>query len=104
MKNNIIKNYIIKKSNIHGNGIFTTKFIKKWSKIDVGIKYYFFFIPLITKFGSMINHSYKPNCELLRDKSKYWIISSEDLEFDIELTLNYNKCPWFIDRAKTHCK
>ena len=43
MKNNIIKNYIIKKSNIHGNGIFTTKFIKKWSKIDVGIKYYFFF-------------------------------------------------------------
>ena len=52
----------------------------------------------------MINHSYKPNCELLRDKSKYWIISSEDLEFDIELTLNYNKCPWFIDRAKTHYK
>jgi hypothetical protein len=98
------KNYIIKKSPIHGNGVFTTKYCEYNEIIDIGIEFNLYFFPKITQFGSMINHSYKPSCKLAFDKynNVYYVVPIYNLQKDTEITVNYNDCPWFIERAKDY--
>lgn len=93
----------IKKSNIHGLGIFAQNKINKNKTIGVGIEYKFFTIPIITKnFGSLINHSYKPNTRLYYKNSKYYIVANKNINKGDEITLNYNNTPWFIANAEKH--
>jgi SET domain len=93
------KDWKIKKSKIHGKGIYLTKSFKKNEQIGVGIDYYLGFLPYVTsEFGSWINHSFKPNTRLeYSDKDKvYYIISNEYLPSNTELTLDYKKTPFYI--------
>ena len=95
----------VKKSNIHGIGIFSKKKINKNTKIDIGIQYYYNVIPYITKnFGSLINHSYEPNCHLEMYNNNYYVTSNKIINNKEEITLNYNKTPWFIANASKNYK
>ena len=99
--NNLVK---IQNSNIHGIGVFTNNKINKNIKIGIGIEYYYF-IPHITKnLGSLINHSYNPNCRLEFIDNKYYIVTNKNLNKNIEITLNYNNTPWFISNADDNFK
>ena len=93
----------IKKSNIHGVGIFAVEEINKNKRIGIGINYKFYFIPIITdKFGSLINHSYKPNCKLKYYNYSYYVVANKKINKNEEITLNYNNTPWFISDAEKY--
>jgi len=97
------KKYKIKKSNIHGKGVFPKNTIQKNETVGVGIYFNFLGIPQITTgFGSMINHSYKPSSRLVYSSKKkvYNVVANKTLSNQDEITVNYNKTPWFIDRPK----
>tara|TARA_B100001287_G_scaffold276791_1_gene289501 strand:+ start:600 stop:911 length:312 start_codon:yes stop_codon:yes gene_type:complete len=96
--------YKIKKSPIHGKGVFPKTKINKNEIIGVGIKYSFFGIPIITPgFGTLINHSYKPSCRLVSKKDKGWlVVANKTLSNQHEITINYNNTPWFIENALPH--
>ena len=88
------KNLTIKKSNIDGLGVFSTKFIP--SEAYLGITHVFIgreASAIRTPLGGFINHSKEPNCEL-RYCTQYggcealWV--SRDIEAGEELTLKYN--------------
>lgn len=99
------KLFEVKDSNIHGVGIFAKKKINKNTKIDIGIKYYCYLFPCITKdFGSLINHSFKPNCTLEMYENNYFVTSNKVINNNEEITLNYNRTPWFIANAKDNYK
>lgn len=96
-------NYIIKKSNIEGNGIFTTNKIIKNTEIDIGIDFKLYFIPIITShFGSWINHSYHPNTYLKYTNGKYYVVANTNIPKNTEITLNYNNTPWYIENARSY--
>lgn len=91
--------YVLKESDIHGKGIFSTEEIKKNEIIGQGITYYMYTIPYITKeLGKWLNHSNKCNCYLKYYKNVYYIVALEDIKKNTELTLNYDdsRIPWFI--------
>ena len=46
--------YKVGRSNIHGNGIIVTHLINNNEIIDIGIEHWLYYLPSITKFGSMI--------------------------------------------------
>ena len=50
----------------------------------------------------MVNHSYFPNCRLQYLKNSYYIITNKNIQKGEEITLNYNKTPWFIANAKNN--
>lgn len=96
------KTWSIKKSSIHGKGVFTEKRFVKREKIDVGIEHFLYFFPSITNFGSMINHSWSPTAELsYSDKDNvYYVFALKDIDENVEVTLNYEDTPWFVDKPK----
>jgi SET domain-containing protein len=96
--------WYLKKSSIHGQGVFSNTFIKKDSLIDSAIVFPFLFEFSITNFGSKINHSYIPNSKLRFDeKSKmYNVYATRDINPDEEILLNYNDTPFFIEKALPH--
>jgi len=83
----------IKKSNVHGLGVFSIKFIKQ--EASLGITHVFIGSDAIrTPLGGFINHSEEPNCEL-RYCTQYggcealWVL--RDIEAGEELTLKYSR-------------
>lgn len=94
--------FAIKKSNIHGSGAFSNK---RFIKGDVIGKLAFFKNPyqlIITdNLGKWMNHSWVPNCIMYKSKSHnaYYLVALHQIEPNTELTLNYNACPIFIERA-----
>jgi SET domain-containing protein len=94
----------IKQSKIHGKGIFTKEEIKKNKRLGVGIKYKYFLPKITENFGTMINHSYFPNCRLQYLKNSYYIIANKNINRGTEITINYNKTPWFIANAEKYYK
>lgn len=94
------KKYSIGKSQIHGVGIISARPIKVNERIDVGIDYYFLLFPYVTEgFGSLINHSHKPNTTLIYEHNKYYVVATANIQKGEEITINYDKCPWFIMRS-----
>lgn len=84
---------------IHGFGVFSEVCIKKHAKVGVGIRYLFGVFPYVTYFpGSKINHSWSPNCVLEYNKEEwtYDIISCKDIGIGEEITINYEKTPWYV--------
>lgn len=97
------KKYSIKKSPIHGSGVFTDKPLKKNEDIDVAIDFYYLIFPYVTpKFGSMINHSYKPNCYLKYRDNKWYVTAAKNIPIGTEILIDYRRTPWYIMGPESH--
>lgn len=83
----------IGKSKIHGKGLFTTKNIKRSVKICLVIDRQNIIYP-----AKYINHSEYPNCILYQINNKYYLYSFKHILPNQELTINYNKAPYFINK------
>ena len=93
--------YEIRKSKIHGEGIFATRKINKDEVIGIPLYLKYYFIPVITReFGRKINHSYDPNSILQKNQdapASWSLIANKTIRKGEEITLNYENTPWFID-------
>ena len=78
----------IQDSDIHAQGLFTTKKIDKMedlgiSHIQIGRELY------RTPLGGFINHSDKPNCQKIEVDSKWYLQTLKDIKKGEEITLKY---------------
>ena len=97
MYNPLPDGLIIAKSSIEGQGLVTTKFIDKDTKL--GLSHIVVKDELIrTPLGGFINHSDTPNCVKVRgvlgrneveDYDKYFLYTERDIKAWEELTLKY---------------
>lgn len=97
-----IKKYDIRNSKIHGKGVFAINDIEP-SAIHEGIVFKWG-IPQVTKFGSMINHSYKPNTHLEKINGKYYLVNNKKINKGDEITVDYSNTPWYIQRPNPKWK
>lgn len=85
--------FTIKKSNINGLGLFTTKTVKK-GIIGVGwVSHEQFPNGYIrTPLGGFVNHSDKPNCTKMvhNEIGVVWLQAIKDIDPNEELTLKYS--------------
>jgi SET domain-containing protein len=91
--------YRIDQSKIQGQGVIANRPIKVNQLIDMGIQYQYGFLPYVTPhFGSYINHSSNPNTRLLylNQPHGHAVISLHPIRVNEEVTIDYNKCPWYI--------
>ena len=94
--------YRIDKSKVHGRGVIANQSFEPDEVIDVGIKYLWRFIPVVTaNFGSLINHSYQPSAKVVynRERNEYDVVAKIPIRVNDEITVNYNQGPWFITPA-----
>jgi SET domain-containing protein len=97
--------FTIKKSKIHGKGVFSKKKISKGGRVGIGIKFNWIWFPQITdNLGKYINHSYSPNAHLEWLNNKWYITASKKIPKNTEITLNYNDTPWYITKPESHFK
>jgi hypothetical protein len=98
------KKYVIKKSPIHGVGVFANETIEKGEIVDCMI----IMRPerLITPhFGSLVNHSNKKNnIDLIQLEDGYYAIATTTILKDTEITIDYDgpTIPEFIQGSKPH--
>jgi len=95
----INQKWCIKKSKIAGQGVFAQKDLSKGfilgkafqKKKDTGIpdKDYH-----RTKLGEKINHSAKPNAQLVKKERSFYVKIIKKVTKREEITLNYQKIPW----------
>jgi|TARA_Y100000389_G_scaffold37566_1_gene31913 SET domain-containing protein len=79
----------IKPSFIEGLGIFSTREIKK--NTDLGISHIELDNEFIrTPLGGFLNHQEKPNCKRIKKGNKWFLITTEDIMPNQELTLKYS--------------
>ena len=78
--------YEIKRSSIHGQGVFATEKLKLGTIVGLITDPY----PHITMMGAKINHSYFPNCIITRTNDRHFLQTMEDIETGIEMTVNYS--------------
>jgi SET domain-containing protein len=94
-----MSNYRIDKSNINGQGVIATEKINKDEIVDVAIYFYYFF-PVITEhIGKYVNHQKDNNCELHYENKRYFFKTCKDIYPEEELTMDYNKTPWYIMKS-----
>lgn len=90
-------------SKIHGQGVLATRDLAPGSLIGVGIGFRLGFIPIITQdFGAWINHSYKPSACLMFFNGNYWIVATRSIPKGDEISVDYNKTPWYIKKPEPH--
>tara|TARA_Y100001970_G_C13890402_1_gene678434 strand:- start:252 stop:575 length:324 start_codon:yes stop_codon:yes gene_type:complete len=86
-------NLTIKKSKLHGLGLFSTEFISSGTNLGVThhviVSDHFGDELLRTPLGGFINHSDVPNCELLEAGGEYTLHTLKDIKKRKELTLKY---------------
>lgn len=88
-------NYQIKKSPIHGHGVFTVEPIKKDSVIQLAARSKGVDAE-ITNFGKFVNHSWNPTIYLKRDdRGRYYAFAIRDLNSGEEMTADYSQYPEF---------
>lgn len=89
-------NVTIKKSRIHGLGLFSTKDIPKES--DLGITHVkdnrFSHGYIRTPLGGFLNHSRNPNCKATYQGDFINILTITDINSGEEITVNYLKHDW----------
>ncbi len=98
------KKYVIKKSPIHGVGVFANETIHRGEIIEcmilMGKK------RLITPyFGSLVNHSNKKNnIEIVQLEDHYYAIATTTILKNTEITIDYDgpTIPEFIQGSKPH--
>lgn len=95
-------NWYVAKSAIHGNGVFAARSFLAGEKIDTGIEFFLFLLPIITAFGRKINHQWTPSAQLRYNSQDhtYDVHAKNDIEHGEEITLDYRDTPFFIDGPK----
>ena len=90
----------VHRSRIHGRGVFVTQAMEARAVIDRGIQRTRGW-PRVTAFGSLINHSSQPTCELVYDTGTraHWVVARTALPALSEITVDYNRTPWYIANA-----
>ena len=100
------KKYEIRKSPIHGNGLFATQDIQPREIIECTIKINGNAFTITDFFGMFINHSSKKdNMELIRmADGHYYAISTKLIPKNTEITVNYDgpTLPPFIRGSESH--
>lgn len=92
-------------SKIHGMGVLLNRPVRAGTLIGVGIGYRWRFVPAITSdFGAWINHSYTPSASLLFINGNHWVVANRALDTDDEVTVDYRKTPFYVDKPKAHYK
>lgn len=91
---NIREKFIISPSKIHSFGVFSNEDIQINTNLFVAIDK----STKITKLGSMVNHSYKPNTNLVKTHEGWVLVSNKDILKGDEITANYNNTPNFIKK------
>lgn len=84
-------------STIHGVGVFTRSPVKKGTVLFPVITDGSY---VVTRLGSKVNHSYKPNCVLRRRGNVWFLIANEDISSNEELTGDYNDTPPFLQKPR----
>ncbi len=89
----------IKKSPIHGLGLFATCKIQKDSKLGIShVKDDRFSHGYIrTPLGGFFNHSKKPNCEAIYDGDYIILKTLFNIEAGDEITVDYTKHDWILE-------
>ena len=86
----------IKRSHIHGLGLFATTEIS--SQTELGISHVkddrFSHGYIRTPLGGFFNHSEKPNCEAVYDGDFIKIITLTNINLGDEITVDYTKHDW----------
>lgn len=75
----------IKKSKIHGRGVFASE------SIECGD--YIFMVrdtQNLTERGRFVNHQKNGNCGLINVDGQYWLMAIQDIDKDSELTSDYS--------------
>ena len=94
------KSVTIKKSTIHGIGLFSTEKIS--SNTELGITHIkderFSHGYIRTPLGGFFNHSKQPNCEAIYDGDYIKLVTINDVNFDEELTIDYTKHDWIKEK------
>ena len=90
--------YYIDKSNIHGKGVFAKENIPKNTHLGILVKFKFYLPFKQGLLGKYLNHSHIENCrfQYLKNKNIYMLVSNKTINKNEELTINYNKTPWFV--------
>ncbi len=86
-------NVYIDKSNIHGVGVFAAKNFDINEFIFTVIRNH-----SITPIGRKINHSYKPNCVLIKHRNDFHVYSNKKIDKYTELTVDYTFTPYYIKK------
>lgn len=91
--------YQVKKSKIHGSGVFATRDFHEEEFINVvaimhnvrpeDVNF------IITDFGKLINHSYEPNGELRDNAGVYTMYATQKIKNGDEMTVDYTKTKEF---------
>ena len=93
-------------STIHGDGVFSRKWFSLGEHVGVGITFAFGFYPVVTYFGSKINHSYDPNVFLIFNikTTTYDLIAIKSIGPGTEILMDYRNTPPYISKPETHYK
>lgn len=82
----LMNDFAVRPSPIHGKGVFSQKAIRKGDFINT----HFNAGEKITKFGRFLNHSPKPNAKSVKQKDGgYKTYAEKDINPDDEITLDY---------------
>ena len=84
-------------SKLHGHGLFASK------PLPPGLEFGITHVPderfpnglIRTAFGSFINHSFDPNCEMYEQGDTMRMRTTKDINKGEELTVDYR--PWYSD-------
>ena len=93
---NRLINYYIKKSNIHGSGIFLKKNVKEGEYLFKAITDKM----VVTFPAKYVNHCNIPNTALVYKDNEYYFYAVKDLDANEELTTNYDYTPSFIKKSE----
>jgi len=85
MDNKLIQNFKIDKSNIHGDGVISTKEIEANEVINIAI----YDDCHCTSFGAHINHSYSPNAITRNEGDQYITYAEKKIYPGDEVTVDY---------------
>lgn len=92
--------WYLSESNIHGVGLYTKEFLRPGQIVDIAIDE----TGEITFFGSKINHSWKPNCNLYKLNGIYYMVATCKIDAFTEITANYMNTPDFIKKPDFNWK
>jgi hypothetical protein len=92
--------WYLSESSIHGIGVYTKDFLKLGQIVDIAIDE----TGLVTFFGSKINHSWEPNCNLYKSNNIYYMVAIKNIDAFTEITANYMNTPDFIKKPNFNWK
>ena len=97
IQGNLINNYEIKDSNIHGKGTHSKKHFESGDFINCAVSAVRDKHPQfdITHFGKYLNHSYNPTAELRKELPVYNAYASKKIKPGDEVSVDYTSTPEF---------